>query len=169
MPLYGCVLWDHSSQCMEKLYVTWRKCVRKILNVPYNTHSVLLPIICNDLNIDCQLYKRVLKFFASLAKSDNIYNRLTLRLITQGNNSRMSHTFNHLSYKYGFNKYDFIENINMPNLMKKISSQYLESLPAWSLACADVIKYMLYLISSKQYHVFSLNEISQFINFCCTM
>ena len=56
MPLYGCVLWDHSSQCMEKLYVTWRKCVRKILNVPYNAHSVLLSIICNDLNIDCQLY-----------------------------------------------------------------------------------------------------------------
>ena len=154
---------------MEKLYVTWRKCVRKILNVPYNTHSVLLPIICNDLNIDCQLYKRVLKFFTSLGKSDNIYNKLTLRLITQGNNSRMSHTFNHLSYKYGFNKYDFIENISMPNLMKKISSQYLESLPAWSLVCADVIKYMLYLVSSKQYHVFSLNEISQFINFCCTM
>ena len=102
MPLYGCVLWDHSSQCMEKLYVTWRKCVRKILNVPYNTHSVLLPIICNDLNIECQLYKRVLKFFTSLGKSDNIYNKLTLRLITQGNNSRMSHTFNHLSYKYGF-------------------------------------------------------------------
>ena len=113
MPLYGCVLWDHSSQCMEKLYVTWRKCVRKILNVPYNTHSVLLPIICNDLNIDCQRYKRVLKFFATLAKSDNIYNKLTLRLITQGNNSRMSHTFNHLSYKYGFNKYGFIENTSI--------------------------------------------------------
>ena len=57
----------------------------------------------------------------------------------------------------------------MLNLMKKISSQYLESLPAWSLVCADIIKYMLYLVSSKQYHVFSQNEISRFINFCCTM
>ena len=56
----------------------------------------------------------------------------------------------------------------MPNLMKKISSQYLESLPAWSLVCVDVIKYMLYLVSSKQYHLFEVNEISQFINFCCT-
>ena len=57
----------------------------------------------------------------------------------------------------------------MPYLMKKISSQYLESLPARSLVCADVIKYMLYLVSFKQYHVFSLNEISQFLNIYCTM
>ena len=64
--------------------------------------------------------------------------------MTQGNNSMMStHTFNHLSYKNGFDKYDFVENINMSNPMKKISSQYLESLPAWSLVCAAVIKYML--------------------------
>ena len=167
MPLYGCVLWDHSSHCIDKLYVTWRKCVRKILNVPYNTHSVLLPIICNDLNIDCQLHKRVLKFFVSLAKSDNTYNKLTLQLITQGNNSRMSHTFNHLSYKYGFNKYDFI-NINMTNLMKKISSEYYESLPVWSLIYADIIKYMLHLRSTKQL-VFSPSQITQFINWCCTM
>ena len=135
--------------------------------MPYNTHSVLLPVLCNDLNINCQLHKRVLKFFVSLAKSDNTYNKLTLQLITQGNNSRMTHTFNHLSYKYGFNKYDFI-NINMTNLMKKISSEYYESLPVWSLIYADIIKYMLHLRSTKQL-VFSPSQITQFINWCCTM
>ena len=167
MPLYGCVLWDHSSQCMDKLYVTWRKCVRKLLNVPFNTHSVLLPIICNDLNIDCQLHKRVIKFFACLAKSGNIYNKLTFQLITQGNKSKMSNSFNHLSYIYGFDKHSFSD-INMSSLLRKISCHYHDSLPVWSLVFADVVKYMLTLLSHKEFSVFSYQEIKNYINFCCT-
>ena len=125
----------------------------KAEGLSFNTHSVLLPILCNDLNIDCQLHKRVIKFFACLANSGNIYNKLTLQLITQGNKSKMSNSFNHLSYIYGFNKHSFRETNNMSSLLRKISCHYHHSLPVWPLVFADVVKYMLTLLS-KEFSVF---------------
>ena len=51
MPLYGHVLWVYSSIYIEKIFV-WRECIRRLINVPYNSHSILLPIIYRDLQID---------------------------------------------------------------------------------------------------------------------
>ena len=75
---------------IEKLYVCWRKFIGRLLSVPYNHHSVLLPIICSDIPIKCQLHKRVIKFFIYLVKSNNIYNNLILQLIVEGSKSCMS-------------------------------------------------------------------------------
>ena len=44
MPLYGSVLWDYSQSSIKQLFVTWRKCVWKLINVPYNTHSANIPL-----------------------------------------------------------------------------------------------------------------------------
>ena len=76
LPLYGSVLWDYSHPSIEKLYLAWRKCIRRLINVPYNTHSGLLSFICNDLPIDIQMHKRVFKFIFSLIDSCNMYNKL---------------------------------------------------------------------------------------------
>ena len=49
------VLWDYSHRGVDSFFVTWRKCIRRLLNIPYNTHNHLLPLICNDLPVECQL------------------------------------------------------------------------------------------------------------------
>ena len=57
LPLYGSVRWDYSHPSIEKLYITWRKCIRKLIDVPYNTHFTLLHFICNDIPVDIQMHR----------------------------------------------------------------------------------------------------------------
>ena len=99
MPLYGSVLWDYSLKGVDSFFVTWRKCIRRLLNIPYNTHSDLLHLICNDLPVDCQLHKRVYKFVVSLSKSENMYNNLSLKLALNGSGSRICNSINHICHK----------------------------------------------------------------------
>ena len=42
MAFYGYVLLDLSSKNINKLYVTWRKCIRKFLDIPYQLFLIKL-------------------------------------------------------------------------------------------------------------------------------
>ena len=96
MPLYGCVFWDYSCKSVESFFVTWQKCIRRLLSLPYNTHCNLLPLISNDLPVECQLYKRVFKFDVSLFKSNNMYNKLSLNLVLSDSRSKMCKSVNYV-------------------------------------------------------------------------
>ena len=60
MPLYGSQLWDHGNKEINKFYVSWRKAIRKLFDLPYRTHCDLLPYICDDCPPNEQLYFRVI-------------------------------------------------------------------------------------------------------------
>ena len=36
---YGCVLWSLRSRDIDRIYVTWRKIIKRLWNVPYRTHG----------------------------------------------------------------------------------------------------------------------------------
>ena len=55
MPLYGSIHQGLSSIHTQGFLTQWRKCVRKIFNIPYQTHSNLLPDICEDLRVENQI------------------------------------------------------------------------------------------------------------------
>ena len=61
--LYGSQLWDLSNKCIDRLSISWRKSIRKALNIPVRTHYVYLPLICECLPLNVQLELRVMKFF----------------------------------------------------------------------------------------------------------
>ena len=42
MHMYGCELWNVSHGYIEKFKIAWRKVKRRIWNIPYNTHNVLV-------------------------------------------------------------------------------------------------------------------------------
>ena len=49
MSMYGSQLWNLGlPKMMEPSYIAWRKCVRRIFALPYNTHCNLLPNIAQD-------------------------------------------------------------------------------------------------------------------------
>ena len=60
---YGSQLWDLSNKCIDRLSISWRKSIRKALNIPVRTNSVYLPLICECLHLNVQLELRVMKFF----------------------------------------------------------------------------------------------------------
>jgi len=46
--------------------ITWRKGIRRLWGLPYNTHCDILPVLCDALPVFDVLCKRVLSFFADV-------------------------------------------------------------------------------------------------------
>ena len=53
--VYVSQLWDFKSKQCDRFYTAWLKCIRKLIRMPYQTHSNLLHLICNDLPVDTHL------------------------------------------------------------------------------------------------------------------
>ena len=49
--LYGSLFWDLSSGKVTSLYTLWYKCLRKLLDLPYTTHSGYIPLIAYDVPV----------------------------------------------------------------------------------------------------------------------
>ena len=60
--LYGGVLWDLSNRFVDSVCVAWRKGLRRVRNLPSDTHSVLLPVLSNTLPVIDELAKRFVAF-----------------------------------------------------------------------------------------------------------
>ena len=58
---YGFLLWDMSAKSINKFYISWRKCLRQLYQLPYRTHNNLLQLISKDQLIDVQLDLRIMK------------------------------------------------------------------------------------------------------------
>ena len=104
MPLYGCVLWNFSDNYVERFFVTWRKCVRRLLDIPYNTHGKLLHMILNDSPVEAQLYNRFLNFFKSVISSENKVLKLCGNLVLNGSGSTVCDNINYVRYKYNLRR-----------------------------------------------------------------
>ena len=68
---YGCVLWSLRSRDIDRIYVTWRKIIRRLWNVPYRTHGRLLPVLLDDYSIEVQFMLRFSNFILKASQSDN--------------------------------------------------------------------------------------------------
>ena len=68
---YGSALWNLSAAYIERFYVAWRKCVRRVCGVPSQTHCVLLPCLYGDSGINIQLLRRFASLYYGLKNSDN--------------------------------------------------------------------------------------------------
>ncbi len=58
LSLYGSQLWDLDVSRIAKICIAWRKCVRPLYRIPGTTNCALVPVICDGLAIDKQIYKR---------------------------------------------------------------------------------------------------------------
>ena len=64
-------LWDLSSTWFDAICVAWNKAVRRIFQLPCNTHRFLLPYVVDGNSIRDQLLKRCVKFYESCDESKN--------------------------------------------------------------------------------------------------
>ena len=61
----------------------------------------MMPMLVNDIPVEGQLHKRVIKFMNNLHKSENSVTKLCLKLALNGSRSNVSRSFNFLKKKYG--------------------------------------------------------------------
>jgi len=68
---YGCELWSLYDNNINDFDVAWRKVVRRVLDIPYDTHSNLIPLLMSNtpLFFD-EICKRSARFILSCIQSE---------------------------------------------------------------------------------------------------
>ena len=77
--LYGCELWLLTNHNIDGMCVAWRKTLRRIWNLPFCTHSQLLPLISKCLPLFDEICRRSLNFIRTCALHDSVL----IRSVTQ--------------------------------------------------------------------------------------
>jgi hypothetical protein len=63
--IYGCELWSLNNVTIGDFCIAWRKALRRVLVLPYNSHSYLLPILSCSLPLSDEIIKRSSRFIIS--------------------------------------------------------------------------------------------------------
>ena len=69
---YGSQIWRVNSIYFDRVCVAWNKGVRRVLNVPYNTHTWMLGPLMHQLHLRYQLQRRTVNFLHCMSISTNI-------------------------------------------------------------------------------------------------
>ena len=166
MPLYGCVLWDYTSKNIERILTSWRKCIRKLLSVTNRTHCQLLPLLVDDIPVESQLYKRVLKFVAGLLCSKNVYNNLCVKLALNGSGSKMCKNINLICNKYEICRYNLGKDYLKQNLCI-VNSTSVDKVDSNSFRLSRIVQDMLIMKEEQNFQFFTKSEIDTIIESIC--
>jgi len=165
MPLYGLSLVNLADSSIDRLHVTWRKCIRFLLDLPPRTHSMLLHRICQDIPIEDQIYIRFIKFFSTLLLSSNPIVTLCVSLALNGSRSSISNTISHISLLTNIPRHEIPYSVSHFSLNEENFDSNEASL------ISDLLKMRnehLFSISRENFDRLSLEEISFALNALCT-
>ena len=158
MSVYGSCLWDYDSVNVNAFYIAWRKCCRRMFNVPYRTHNIFIHYL-EDEDSDIQLHLRFLNIIGKMINSDNQIVQLCSNMAIKGSRSNVSKTVNVVCEKYKFDK-SLLHSVNCTFKCVKVDNP--------DIAQCDVIRD--FLIASED--IFTSNEDKQnckyIVNFLCT-
>jgi len=90
---YGSVVWDLLHSSIDAFCAVWRKGLRRIWNLPHNTHCALLPLLRESLPLMDDLACRCAKFICSCLYSESDVVKFVARYILVGQSSRFFITF----------------------------------------------------------------------------
>ena len=65
MSVYRCELWPLSNVKITDLCIAWRKSLRRVWGLPYNTHCYILPLLSQCLPLFDEICSRSLSFIKS--------------------------------------------------------------------------------------------------------
>ena len=102
---YGCQIWNFSDNSNDIYYVAWRKVLRRLWNLPYTTHTRLLPAIFETKSIDIQLEIRCIKFVHNCINSNNYAVNCITFAALNNRKSVLGINFRYLSFKYKIQKH----------------------------------------------------------------
>ena len=97
MSMYGAVLWNFNSVGFKKVCTTRRKCIRRVFQLYNMTHSRYLSLICKDVPIKLNIYRRFNRFLHSVVNSDNSIVRLCGKILLMGSKSNVGENIKTIS------------------------------------------------------------------------
>jgi hypothetical protein len=69
---YGAPLWDFSSNGVKDLCISWRKALRNLWGVPYNTHCNIITALAGQRPLLVNLKKRFCRFINKCYGTENL-------------------------------------------------------------------------------------------------
>ena len=105
--MYGSQLWDMESQESKNMHKKWRKAHRLVLDLHYKTHNDLLPLIVDNIPIECILDCKYISFYKAVSSSENKIVNYMARTRKYISTSTFGRNMTLIRHKYGLD----LENI----------------------------------------------------------
>ena len=108
--LYGTAIWRFRDSHTSEFHTLYNRCVRRLLNLPYRTHTRLLPLLTDRANSQEQIHGRFVKMITMMANSDNEIIKFLATFFMSRRNSIIGSNLSFIVCRYGnynFEKFDF--------------------------------------------------------------
>ena len=159
--LYGCESWDLFSTRVNAFHVAFRKCVRRLLCLPYNTHNNLLPLLCNREPVDVIIMNRIVKHFSNLCQSNNSLIRVCAHSVQRASGSGLSNSISTICSKFSCSRDNMIN-------VKLHSQEYLSD---ETISISLSITELLDCLDDANCYIdgFSKEDVNIFLSCLCTL
>ena len=164
--MYGSQLWLLAKS--EKMCSKWRKYHRIVLGFVNTTHSNLLPLIADNMPLDCILDLKFLSFYKTIMSSENKVVSHVAHRMSKSLTSTMCKNVNYLRCKYDI-CVDNIKTFSKGKLKNHCYSKWLTQVDAMYPTYASIIRDMTMMTEDRCTRVFSNVECKHIIDFLCTI
>ena len=165
---YGSQIWPiYKKDLIKKISIRWRMALKRIWNLPINTHCDIIPLVASQVPIELQLKFRFLKFYKSLLKSENKLISYLSKFKTFSSSSTMSNNLNQILYDLNVDLYE-LEMLSLNKVKKLYHDNWLNNVNGLYLVHS---KFIYDLCMMKERFFFNdrcLYECDFFIKFFCT-
>ena len=123
---YGSQVWNINSPGFNRCCVQWNKAVRRILKLPYRTHTWLLGPLLNQQHVKMQFQIKILRFVYKMLNNTNNVISCISRLANYSSNTPLGRNMSYLRFKYDVNFTDGLHvnltrlnNVEFPDLTRQ--------------------------------------------------
>ena len=123
---YGSQVWNINSPGFNRCCVQWNKAVRRILKLPYRTHTWLLGPLLNQQHVKIQFQIKILRFVYKMLNNTNNVISCISRLANYSSNTPLGRNMSYLRFKYDVNFTDGLHvnltrlnNVEFPDLTRQ--------------------------------------------------
>ena len=130
---YGCVLWNLFGAESERIEKTWNISVRKLLDLPRNTHRVFIEPLSRTRHIIFSLYSRYINFISQILKCQKKVLTNLLRLIKKDCRSRTGANLRNIMLKTKISNISQLDK----NLIRKLKYMECTEQERWKIEFAN--------------------------------
>ena len=160
---YGSQIWRINSLHYNKVCTGWNGGVKRMLNLPFRTHTWMLGPVLHQYHMYYQLQHRTVRFLHGMAHSCNHIVKTCFDHAMQNANTPIGHNLAFIRNSYGFN-------ISEHTMSDCIRFSRPSNLCSQELFIVEELKSLLQSRDGS-YHIdgFSNNDVSVLVALLCTM
>ena len=121
LSLYGCTLWKLSTSSLKLIEISLNKLLRKVWNLPYNSHTSIVHCVARTSSISNIVYNRFLSMYSrALSNCSSLVRLIFIHA------SQLVYTFSGYNHIYGHTHLRYYSDIdvNTASIIRHFRSLY---------------------------------------------